>query len=378
MQITRRFFAFALAVALAACSGGDPTAPRTIPVTVPDTTTTERYITVMTRNIYLGASLDPVMGAPSPQLIPVRVADVWAQLQRTNFPERARALADEIAAAKPDLIGLQEVSLWRTQFPGDAHTGAGVPATEIALDFLAILLDELASRGLHYVVSASVENFDAELFMFTGAPGASPTRDIRLTDRDVILAKNEVVTWNPRSSRFATNASLSVGGAGGPPVTIFRGWNSVDARYHGVSFRFFNTHLEVESAPFAPVQVAQGNELISQMQASPFPIIAVGDFNSAADGSSTPTYGSLREIGLVDVWAEANPSLPGYTGGRFSELTDPVTMFQWRIDHILFLGPMSARSAWIVGASDAERTPSGLLPSDHAGVVATIHIGNKR
>jgi exonuclease III len=50
-------------------------------------------------------------------------------------------------------------------------------------------------------------------------------------------------------------------------------------------------------------------------------------------------------------------------------------MFQWRIDHILFRGAMSARSAWTVGASDAERTPSGLLPSDHAGVVATVGIG---
>src|SRR5205085_6287791 len=80
-----------------------------------------KELTVLTRNIYLGADLAPVIGVPSPQLIPIRTAAVWAGVLATNFPERAKALVDEIVKAQPDLVGLQEVSLWRTQFPGDAH-----------------------------------------------------------------------------------------------------------------------------------------------------------------------------------------------------------------------------------------------------------------
>ena len=69
-------------------------------------------------------------------------------MQFTNFPARAEAIADEIQAEEPDLIGLQEVTKWTT---GGLNPPPGY-------DFLAILQSELASRGLDYSVAAVANN----------------------------------------------------------------------------------------------------------------------------------------------------------------------------------------------------------------------------
>ena len=62
---------------------------------------------VMSRNIYLGADIFPVIAVAeqqaqlppeqqNPIAIPLAVAEVFQTVQATNFPERAQALADEI------------------------------------------------------------------------------------------------------------------------------------------------------------------------------------------------------------------------------------------------------------------------------------------
>ena len=111
-----------------------------------------RGITVMTRNIYLGAELSPVIAAPDvPSLIAAATA-AFATIEQTNFPERAQALADEIASTRPHLIGMQEVERYDVVSATD-----GTPVRTI--DFLAILLDALAARGLDYVEAASNTGF---------------------------------------------------------------------------------------------------------------------------------------------------------------------------------------------------------------------------
>ena len=73
-------------------------------------------VKVMTRNLYLGADIFRVVEAaqnPDPNLgplsVPIAVAEVFQTMLNTDFWERAEAIADEIAKAKPDVIGLQEV-----------------------------------------------------------------------------------------------------------------------------------------------------------------------------------------------------------------------------------------------------------------------------
>jgi hypothetical protein len=38
-------------------------------------------------------------------------------------------------------------------------------------------------------------------------------------------------------------------------------------------------------------------------------------------------------------------------------------------------GPIAAQEAHLVGADPSARTPSGLWPADHAGLVATLAVG---
>jgi hypothetical protein len=72
---------------------------------------------VLTRNLYFGANLQPIFEATSFPNLLTRVGAAFAMVHATNFPERATAIADEIAAVDPHLVGLQEVTIWRTGTP---------------------------------------------------------------------------------------------------------------------------------------------------------------------------------------------------------------------------------------------------------------------
>src|SRR3990170_6945483 len=143
-----------------------------------------RVVTVMTQNVYHGvdAEFSAIPTATGFLDLLQKVAAVYQCYFARNFPERAAALAAEIEATRPDLIGLQEAILVRTQSPPD---GPATPATTVALDFVRILLDALAARGLHYEVVVQSIGFDAELPSGLGF-------DVRHTDREVILARADL------------------------------------------------------------------------------------------------------------------------------------------------------------------------------------------
>ena len=333
-----------------------------------------RGLTVMTRNLYLGADLFAVVEG-DPRQLPLRVIQAWQHIQMMNFPERAGSIADEIAAASPQLVGLQEVPIYRIDPTGDAAFGGTTPATTVALDYLTTLQGALAARGLCYNAVASNSLTDVEL---PGIVSASPLKfiDIRYTDRDVILARCDVPTSDARSGVYTDRVVFTVGATSIPAP---RGWTSTLATVGGVTFRFANTHLETDGSP--AIQVAQANELLGVLAAERKPIVLVCDCNSAADGSQTATYGLLTGSGgFVDAWKVAHPRDPGYT----SSLPDgffTAPQLTTRIDLVLgrygfhaphHAGIVGAVHADVVGETPAERTASGLWPSDHAGVVATL------
>ena len=67
-------------------------------------------ITVMTRNLYLGADVGVAMDL-IPNL-PAAAQFMWDQVKATNFNKRAPKLAAEVIAARPDVIGIQEATIW--------------------------------------------------------------------------------------------------------------------------------------------------------------------------------------------------------------------------------------------------------------------------
>lgn len=317
-------------------------------------------ITVMTRNLYMGADLVPVITAATPAEFFGAVTTVFQQVQATDFPERAEAIADEIEAMQPDLVGLQEVVIWRTQYPAD---GPATPATDVAYDFLQILLDALEARGLPYEAIAVATGFDVEAPSTLGI-------DVRLTDRDVILARKQGGMKLSNIQTGVFSASVVFNTAVGP-IAVPRVWTSVDVKTKGKTFRFVNTHLE----PFSEsVQTVQANELLTGPADTSLPLILLGDFNSRADGTGTATYDNLIGAGLLDAWDLANPADPGFTFGQDADLLNPDSALSERIDLVLFRGELNVINAFLVGEEADDRTPSGLWPSDHAGVVASLQV----
>jgi hypothetical protein len=367
----------------------DPTrSPSTTLAAAPDRPIDSQDITVMTRNLYVGADLDPAILAifsGDPEIITDAATAIWKSVVATNFPERAEVLADEIAHSQPHLVGLQEVSLYRTG-PPDTFSDNPTPARRVRLDYLEILLQELNEQGLHYAPVAVTKNFDVENPGDIDLGVEQNIQDIRLTDRDVILARTDLPTSqlklsNVQTANFHTNASLPIGDTG-QFVTISRGWGSVDVTSGGHKYRFINTHLEQEGPfsdhPFNQVQVAQGNEILSGPANTSLPVILVGDYNSRADGTGTPTYSNLTGAGLTDAWSVTHPGELGNTFGYEPLLNTTVELTQ-RLDLVLFRGSLSdslsAVNSDVVGDDpDEDRTPSGLWPSDHAGVVATLRV----
>jgi len=359
-------------------------------------------IKVMSRNLYLGADIFPVIAAaqdPNPIAVPLAVTDVFTSMQASNFPERAQAIADEISRRRPHVVGLQEVSIWRTQIPGDFLAGNPVAASDVAYDFLEILMAALEERGLNYTVAASVDNADLELPMIIGVmpDGVTPIfGDLRLSDRDVVLVKdNDNVSYsNVFNGNFAVNGVVEVGGM---PIEFTRGYNMLDVNVQGSDYRFVNTHLEVNgSEPFISLQAVQMNELMQTVAAttSPdLPVIMVGDFNS--DPSEPPFVSTsgipgldglplvppyLQAVGTSyeDLWLSKKRPKDGFTCCFDPAVSDADAELTSRIDHI-FLDPKDRvivkLKAKVVGNSDADMTDdSGLFPSDHAGVFGKIKL----
>lgn len=360
-------------------------------------------IKVMTRNIYLGADIFPVIATAeqqaqlppeqqNPIAIPLAVSEVFQTIQATNFPERAQALADEIERRRPHVIGLQEVSQLFTG-PADSLVGGTSPASDVVYDYLNILMAALAERGLDYVVASVVDNADLELPMVTGADetGYPTFADVRLHDRDVILVKNSdnVSFSNEYSANFTTNGSTSIGGT---TVEFTRGYNMIDVNVKGADYRFVNTHLEVGgSEPFISLQAIQMNELTQVVNATTLPetpVIMVGDFNSSPEdqpfdsvfgiGTLYPPYLQAVGSGYNDLWLSKKKPKDGFTCCFAPDLSDEDAVLYERIDHIFFdpkAREITKLKAKVVGDSNADMTDtSGLNPSDHAGVFGKIKL----
>jgi len=184
-------------VLLAAGSGGLSTPTPVVAAAEPSSP-----VRVMIRNLYLGADLAPIFAASTAQELVAKATQQFTIAQQTDFPSRARVLAKEIKVRHPDLVGLQEVSLWRRGQPG-VLDGPATPATIVVYDFLQILQDALAEENVAYRVLVQQLTTDGEVPSTLGF-------DIRLTQRNVILGASPIASGRrkgPTSRRPTDPAS---------------------------------------------------------------------------------------------------------------------------------------------------------------------------
>ncbi len=326
----------------------------------------DRGLGVMTRNMYLGTDFDGIFAAPDQISLFIAVGAAYSNVQAGNPQERIAGIADEIEAASPALVGLQEVALWRTGTFGDPAA-----AETVAFDFLAMLHAELASRGLHYATIATQQNLDAEV---PALINFAPAFDVRFTDRVVILArtdlqKSQFKLENTHAEQFDATFIIPGGLFNGLPIP--RGWTSADVKMRGKNYRFVNAHLE----SFHPgINFMQAGELAQTAGNTNLPVIFAGDFNSDAEANGA-AYNIFINAGFADAWDTTQGTDPGFTWALF--LTSPLvyTAPTQRLDLILIRGAIDAVDTDVVGEDPlADRTPSGLMRSDHAGVTATLRL----
>ena len=334
-----------------------------------------KVVSVMTRNLYLGADLAPVIAAQNTEQVVTASGGVLRDVVANDFQTRAKGLADEIRRAQPDLVGLQEVAYW--------HTTPITPAgEEITIDYLQLLLNEL-NKGPgpdRYEVVVVQPEFGTETPAdFNGVAGDGPGGELadaevlgKLLMRDVILARTGagVHTWNASGGNFGTLLELSVGGQ---TVAVKRGWTATDAQVRGSHpFHFVNTHLEA----FQPlIRAAQAQELVAPggPATSELPVVLVGDLNSDEDtveGADQLAYQALLAAGFVERSTNNplgcclnSPLLAEDAGGSVAD-------FNHQVDHVMTNDP---------AAITLERSEvTGLLPvngfwdSDHAGLFSAL------
>jgi hypothetical protein len=337
-------------------------------------TSADGAVTVMTRNLYLGADLTPVATAQTPEAFFASAQTALAQIAANNFPERAQALAAEIVEKRPHLVGLQEVYNF---------TINGFNAAPPFRNHLTDLMDALTAQGADYRVAAVVQEFNVAVPLGGNSVG--------VTDRDVILARGDVPTsvvpvalsgcrqsFDGCNYQVVVRAVLPVG-----PIAIERGFVAVDALTEDGPLRFVNTHIEDRNlGPFSllAVQAAQAFELISILAGLPVPpgaeTIVVGDINSSPQDQVVvpfiPPYAQLAAA-YTDTWTLRPGDPPGFTCCQAEDLFNLDSVLNDRVDVTFTSGtPVGLVKVNLVGNDEADKTPSGLWPSDHAGVVTRM------
>ncbi len=318
---------------------------------------------VMTYNVYVGSSAEPALKTTNVFQIPVVVGELYGNVIASDFGARAAAIAAIVKESHPHVIGLQEIELIRRQDPGDFLTNREPNAEEVDLDYLEILMNALHAEGLDYQVAAKVQNLDLEMPMLAGGK----VTDVRLTDFDVILTRGDVVVSRPTAANYA--AGLPIAPLG---LEVARGYVAIDATIDDITYRIVNTHLEsVDPGP----RVAQAQELVDALGGEELPVILLGDFNTRApDGAA---YQLILEAGYVDVW-QTDSEESGATCCQADDLRNEASELTNRIDQIFVKGvalhPAGSIRTLTVGDKPDDRLPSGLWPSDHAGVVAQLPV----
>ena len=329
----------------------------------------EGTLKVMTYNMDVGTDyagmLDPSLSvflqASTNALVSIRASDPQARME---------AIARQIVATTPHLVSLQEVAT--------VSSGPTKDKLTLEFDYLDLLLRALSAQGAQYVTVSSFTTWDAIVPSTLGF--------IRNTWRVAFLARADL---DPDDFSFT-----NIGGGkwtatfvahlyaldhrddlcpvplrpsdGSCRMPWPRGWVSSDVFYRDKRFRIVGAHLDSASAL---LEIPQALELLSGPANTTLPVIVAADLNCDCSDVNDPMYATclnFKKAGFIDSWKVAHPFEPGYT--------KYLPVLTKRSDYIMVRGRFRVQEAALVGEQVGDQTPTGLWPSDHAGVVARTQL----
>ncbi|MEJ6494250.1 MAG: endonuclease/exonuclease/phosphatase family protein [Actinomycetes bacterium] len=365
----------------------------------------EPTVTVMSRNIYLGADVGVALDL-IPDM-PAAAQFMWDQVNKNDFSKRSVALATEIKTYKPDVIGLQEATIWYCK------KNAWSKQVEV-FNFTEQLLKAL---GGDYVLASKdgVTAFNPG-FSISPIPFLTIVKDPERFQKlfgqdkaacgfqigDALAIKKELTDQVIKVGNTEYEASYSI-----VPtlMTIYRGYTWADINIANIPVRFVTTHLESTwDENKVPNSAKQASQLIQDVKEINMPLVVIGDFNSdprdprpanGANPGSQPTaseecpagdskcnaYRLMVDAGFNDAGPDSSdPST--YTWGMNALLTgpDPDRLnaaqsmgneygFTDRLDYIFTKNGVDVSTSQIIGF----KTP---YATDHAGVFAKFTILN--
>lgn len=334
-------------------------------------------VTAVTANAYIGAdlhdivALDPTDPLYLQKLIQA-VTVTYMGVVASDPPARLAGLAAEIAAMKPQVVAVQELTTVQHALMTFIN-GAPAPGPfTTQFDYTQLLLQALEAKGLHYTVAASAQHADITMPMMVTPDTVGYGRII---DHDAILVRTDspiTVTWsNAKWGHFSHNLQFQ-------GITVLRGWCSIDLETPHQTTRVVCTHLEEETSP--EIQAAQANELLAGLADVAMPVIIMGDMNAdPLHRNGVATFDIFKEAGFKDTWSSvySSKSTAGLTWGHDSFLADPSVAFKWRIDLVLYKGAhVSPIGIQVLDVKlNSEAAP--LWPSDHGLVAAQFELGKK-
>jgi hypothetical protein len=278
-------------------------------------------VRIMGRNLYLGANTDVIIEM-LPDM-PAAAQVMWDQVAATDFDERVTLLAQEAAAARPDVIGLQEATVWSCR---PKPWSSPVPVFDFAKQFL----EATADAGVAYVVAEKdgqkAENpgysIPAIPFLTTMEDPATfqplfgtDTADCGFVIGDALLVREDLaedvlaVGTGEYEDRYAVAPVI---------LELDRGYAWADLAIAGTTVRVVTTHLESswKEGDMVP-SAAQARQLVADLSTTTtVPTIVMGDFNS--DPRDPRVAGSSEPGG-------SNPGGQPEAGATCAAQPDPVT-----------------------------------------------------
>lgn len=365
-------------------------------------------VTVMTRNLYLGADVGVAM-----ELIPNLSAAaqfMWDQVKATDFNKRAPKLAAEVIAERPDVIGIQEATIWYCK------KSAWSKRTEV-FNFTEQFLAAIKAQGQDYVLTSK----DGVTALNTGYSIAAIPFVTMVKDPEIfqpLFGQDKAACGFEIADALVIRADLSdkVLAVGNTEyeasytvvptiMTIYRGYSWADIQIGNTPIRFVTTHLEsLWDEDKVPNAAKQAQQLITDLKETRNPIVIMGDFNSdprdprisddpnvggqpaaskscPAGGSECSAYRLMFEAGFKDVGPDSldprnntwgmNALLTGPDPDRlkYSQQLGNFAGYSDRLDYVFVKNGAVPLVSRIIGA-----TPPNNLNSDHAGVVSLISI----